>query len=170
MSKRFAHRWVIVAGLVTFTTASLEANQRLLSETAKAINEAKSGQFDSTIKPAQDDVKPAQGGVQSLTIRTLWVTDASRVERLLGEKAVSWEVRRKGKPGLAIDRQSRTYNRTKAAKEHALSRASCCRLLSLMAASWKVSGWERTTVKTLHSSKPPRRETCHLWILANLCS
>lgn len=110
MSNRFAHHWVIVAGLVTFTSASLEANQRLLSESAKAINEAKSGQSDSTIKPAQD-------GVPSQTMRTLWFAEASRMERLAGEKVISWEVRRKGKPGLAIDRQSRTYSRTKAAKE-----------------------------------------------------
>jgi hypothetical protein len=110
MINRFSQRWVIVAGLVTFTTASREANQGLLSETAKAINEAKSGRVDATIKPAQD-------GVPSLTMRTLWLADTGRVERLVGEKAISWEVRRIGKPGLAVDRQSRTYNRTRAAKE-----------------------------------------------------
>jgi hypothetical protein len=101
---------MIVAGIVTLTTASLEADQGLLSATAKAINEAGSGQFDSTIKPAQE-------GVPSMTMRTLWVADASRLERLVGEKAISWEVRRVGKPGLSVDRQSRTYNRTRAAKE-----------------------------------------------------
>lgn len=110
MNHLFAHHWVIVAGLVTFTTASLEADQRLLSETAKAINEAKSGQFGATTKPTQD-------GDWSLTMRTMWVADASRLERLAGEKAIWWQIHHKGKPGLTIDRQSRTYSRTKAAKE-----------------------------------------------------
>jgi hypothetical protein len=110
MTNRFAHCWVIVAGLVIFTTASLEADQGLLSEAAKAINEAKSGQFEATVKLNQE-------GVPSMTMRTSWVADANRTEWLLGEKTVSWQVLRKGKFGMVIDRQSRTYSRTKAAKE-----------------------------------------------------
>ncbi|MFN0052341.1 MAG: hypothetical protein ACKV0T_09120 [Planctomycetales bacterium] len=35
----------------------------------------------------------------------------------MGEKAIWWEVHHRGKTGLTIDRQNRTYTRTKAAKE-----------------------------------------------------
>lgn len=108
MSNRFAHALVMAAGLVTFTTASLDAKPPLASETAKATSELKSGQFDWTV--TRDALEP-------LTGRTLWISDAVRRETLAGKKWVALEVRRKGKLGLSIDRRSRTYSRTKAAHE-----------------------------------------------------
>jgi hypothetical protein len=111
MSNRFAHYSVLVAGLAVFTNASLHADQHPLSETAKAIADAKSGQCDWT-------TVANQAGAGKLTSRTLWIEDAARSETLVGEKVVAWDVRRKGKPGLTIDRRSRTYIRTNATKEY----------------------------------------------------
>ncbi|MDA1232261.1 MAG: hypothetical protein O2856_15920 [Planctomycetota bacterium] len=111
MTYRFAYHCVVAAGLMAITTASRAADQTLLSEAATAISEARSGQFDST-------VEASQRGVGKITRRTIWAPGVSRTETLVGEKVTAFEVHSKGKPGLAIDRKSRTYTRTKAATEY----------------------------------------------------
>lgn len=84
------------------------ADSELAKKCANAVVQAKSGQFTSRYD-TDDDLPP-------LTVRTLWQVDALRTAIVDGDNVLVLTLLRKGKPGIEINRQRKTYERLKPAR------------------------------------------------------